>query len=186
MSEELSLGEKMAQTIKNLLNTTALNLDDQEEADLGICNHARSVLAQFEASKQGVATVGAITDEVMIAVVLEGGNALARLYGQPEKTLEQFRQELVERPQDLEELRVVVRAALEAADKARGLKVVELAGPDLVEQARDSWLADSDSASHINIDDDAAVSHADGGSWVQAWLWLDDGAQADDADGQED
>ena len=43
------------------------------------------------------------------------------------------------------------------------------ADPAEIEEARQIHASDE-----INIDDNAGISHADGGFWVQAWVWVED------------
>lgn len=40
----------------------------------------------------------------------------------------------------------------------------------LVEKARKQYAEPS--SNDVEVDDDAAISRADDGTWVQAWLWL--------------
>lgn len=41
------------------------------------------------------------------------------------------------------------------------------ATPEEVERARDSYASEE-----LQVDDNAAVIHADDGVWVAAWVWL--------------
>lgn len=41
------------------------------------------------------------------------------------------------------------------------------AGPELIATARAQYASDA-----IEIDDDAGTSEGDGGTWVQAWVWV--------------
>ena len=54
--------------------------------------------------------------------------------------------------------RLRIREALEQA---------ELAGPELVRQARETYGSDE-----IQIDDTAPMSRVSDGAWVQAWVWI--------------
>jgi hypothetical protein len=46
-----------------------------------------------------------------------------------------------------------------------------------IERARERYAAPSDD--DIEIDDSPAAERADGGVWVQAWVWVPDDAEDD-------
>ena len=88
-----------------------------------------------------------------------------------------------------------VKAALEtASDATAGLAAVrtavleeeaELARDDrdsLLEAARRLYCQSSDN--DVEVDDDARLSVADNGTWVQGWLWVP--CDSDDADDEDD
>jgi len=49
---------------------------------------------------------------------------------------------------------------------------------DLIEAATDQYATGSDH--DIEIDEDAAISDADNGTWVQAWVWIFDDDEEND------
>ena len=47
-----------------------------------------------------------------------------------------------------------------------------MSNPELVAEARRLYAVESDNT--IEVDDDAKTSVADGGVWVQAWVWVEE------------
>lgn len=47
------------------------------------------------------------------------------------------------------------------------------APPGMIEAARKQYAEGSDD--DIEVDDNACMSRADGGTWVQAWVWVKEG-----------
>jgi hypothetical protein len=64
------------------------------------------------------------------------------------------------------------RKAFEELKRARA--DTTFASDEEIERARDQYALGSDD--DIEVDDGALSSQADGGTWVQAWVWLPDEA----------
>ena len=54
---------------------------------------------------------------------------------------------------------------------------------DQIQRARDEYCDDS---CDLAVDDDVGTSEADGGTWVQAWVWLPDQKQDAEAPDEHD
>jgi hypothetical protein len=78
-------------------------------------------------------------------------------------------------------LEIIEQALLLQGNWDEALKVVKWvrgigATPELIQRATEMYGSDD-----IEIDDDASVSEATNGAWVQAWVWVP-GATDDDDD----
>lgn len=82
----------------------------------------------------------------------------------------------------MELLKQAVRVLREGTESERALLAnaieAEWAESPLIERARELHQ-DEDT----EIDDNASTSEADGGTWVQAWVWVPNDEESDDDDG---